>query len=58
MLLPGLPLSLDRASASALALLAAGAVGVIALYGAYAASWVRTPLDDTRGPDAAAKSWI
>jgi hypothetical protein len=54
--LPDLPLSLDRASASALALPAAGAVGAIALYSTYSASIVRTPLDDTRGPDPAAKS--
>jgi hypothetical protein len=56
--LPDLPLSLDRASASALALPAVGAVGAIAFYGAYSASFVRTPLDDTRSPYPAAKSWI
>jgi hypothetical protein len=56
--LPDLSLSLESAPASALALPATGAVSAIALYSAYSASFVRTPLDDTRRPDPAAKSWI
>jgi hypothetical protein len=45
--LPDLSLSLERAPASALAVPAASAVGAIALYSSYSASFVRTPLDDT-----------
>jgi hypothetical protein len=52
------PLPLDRATASALALPAAGALGALVLYGAYSVFLSSTPLDNIPGPDPSAKGWL
>jgi hypothetical protein len=53
-----LPLPLDPASASALALLAAGVLGALVTYSACSVFLSSTPLDNIPGPNSSAKSWL